>query len=188
GEQAERGPGGLGRGGGHELGARVWGAAVPWWAGGPCAGGGELAGPRGARALPGRPLVPRARAAALRGAWAERWRSDGPRGWGRRGEWGGLAGPGAPEVSVVALGARGHPATRDIALLHAAAAPRGRAGMGSGPARWWAQDRRDMSRHPEAARGAVDRGAARRGGTDQECRGEVDPSRGARAPGEVGRR
>src|SRR6266516_4781884 len=51
-------------------------------------------------------------------------------------------------VFVVAAGARGHPATLDISLLHDPAAPRGRAVIGSGPALWYAQDRRDVPRHP----------------------------------------
>jgi transposase len=78
-----------------------------------------------------------------------------------------LPGPSAPDVYVVASGTRGHPATLDVSLLHDAAAPRGRAVIGSGRALWCAQDRRDVSRHPEAARGAVDVCTAGRSGTDQ---------------------
>src|SRR5215831_14703520 len=56
--------------------------------------------------------------------------------------------------------------------------------VGSGPARRWAHERRDMSRSPEAARGAGDRRTTRRGGTDQEGSGAGEPARGALAHGE----
>src|SRR5215831_12773024 len=63
-------------------------------------------------------LVSSAMAAALLGAFAERFRSDARPWWGLRRDWEGLASPGAPDVYVVASGARGHSATLDISLLH----------------------------------------------------------------------
>ena len=47
------------------------------------------------------------------------------------------------------------------------AAPRGGTALGSGESLWGAQDRRDMSGHPEAARGVVDIRAGRRRRADQ---------------------
>ena len=57
--------------------------------------------------------------------------------------------------------------TLDVSLLHDPASPRGRAVIGSGQSLWCAQDRGDVPRHPEAARGAVDVCAGGRGRTDQ---------------------
>src|SRR5204863_9841712 len=105
-------------------------------------------------------------AAALVGACAERLRSDGRPWWGLRGDWGGLAGAGAPDVYLVASGARGHAYTLDVSLLHDPAAPRGRAATGSGSSQRGAQDRGDVPRHPEAPRRPVDVGAGGRGSTD----------------------
>jgi hypothetical protein len=55
-------------------------------------------------------------------------------GWGLRGDWRCLAEAGAPDVYLVALGARGHAQTIDVALLHDSASPQGRTIIGRGEA------------------------------------------------------
>ena len=72
--------------------------------------------------------------------------------WGRLpGSWGRLAEAGIPDVYVVASGAQWHLAPLDFSFLHDPASPRGRAVIGSGESVWCAEDRRDVSGHPEAA-------------------------------------
>src|SRR5215475_2870432 len=106
-------------------------------------------------------------AAALLGALTARFQSDA-RPWGvLKGDWRRHTDAGAPDVYLMASGTRGHAQTLDVSLLHDPAAPSSRTALGSGELLWCAQDRRDVSEHPEAARGAVDVCAGGRGGTDQ---------------------
>jgi transposase len=71
-----------------------------------------------------------AMASALLGAFASRFCRDAEPWWSLRGVWCGLAGPSAPDVCVVASGAREHAQTIDLSLLHDPAPPRGGAAVG----------------------------------------------------------
>src|SRR5712691_2535288 len=154
-------------GGGDEPCDGVCGPAVTRGAGGPRAVRGDVCRHPGDGSLQCVQLVPGAVAAALLGALTERFRRDARPWWVLRGAWRRLADAGAPDVYLVASGARGHLKTLDISLLHDPTAPRGRAVIGSREALWYAQDRGDVPRHPAAARGAVDVCAGGRGGADE---------------------
>src|SRR5215470_9662767 len=138
-------------GGGHELGDRVCGADIPRGPGGSRAAGEGVWGHLGHGSLQCVQLVPSAMAAAVLGAFAAGFCSDAGPWWALRGDRFRLTGAGAPDVYVVASGARGHAETSDVSVLHDPASPRGRAIIGSGQPMWCAQDRRDVSGYPEAA-------------------------------------
>src|SRR5262249_56053079 len=103
----------------------------------------------------------------MRGVYGVRVCRDGGRWRDLREGGGGLAGAGAPDVYVVASGARGHLDTRDVSLLYDAASPRGGTPVGSGESVWSTRNRGDVSRYPEASRGVVDVCAGPRRRTDQ---------------------
>src|SRR5262245_18172489 len=152
---------------GDECGNGVCDPDVTWWPGGSRVVGRDVCWDPSDGPLQCLQLVPSAVAAGVLGALTEGFRSDA-RPWGvlrrnrRR-----LTGAGAPDVYVVASGTRGHLKALDISLLHVPDSPRGRAAVASGQSLRGAQDRRDVPRHPEAARGAVDVCASGRGRTDQ---------------------
>src|SRR6266849_9505678 len=167
------------------VGHRVCGAAVARRPCRPRAVGADVCWHPGDGSLERVQLVPGAVASGVLGALTEGFRSDARPWWRLRGAWRRLAGAGAPDVYVVASGARGHLETLDVSFLHDPASSRGRAVIGSGQSVWCAQNRGDVSGHPEAARSVVDIRAGRRGGTDEQCGGEVAPSRCAVAKGKL---
>src|SRR5215468_10194709 len=113
-------------------------------------------------------LVPGEVASVLLGAFAAGFCSD-TRSWrGLRGDWRRFACAGAPDVFMVASGARGDVEAIDFSLLYDATSLRGGAALRSGESVWGGQDRRDLPGDFEAARGVVDLRAGRRRRTDEQ--------------------
>src|ERR1043165_4275262 len=106
-------------------------------------------------------------ASAVLGAFTAGFCSDARPWWPLRGDRGRLAGAGAPDVFMVAPGARGDVEAIDFSLLYDATSLRGGAALRSGESVWGGQARRDLPGDFEAARGVVDLRAGQRRGTDQ---------------------
>jgi Transposase IS66 family len=149
---------------------------VAQWQGGPRALGGAFLGVVGHGSLEWVQLVSHVAPAALLGTSGARYRGDDGAGWAIASDWRGLAGTGAPDVSLVASGPRWHALACEFWRLYAAHPAGDRAAAGGWPNVWRGQDRRALPRDPQAAPGAVDVRASPRGRADEPCGRTGEPS------------